>query len=274
MSNSLRNEFASVDRTNDPTDFVRYLDTTRAVDFIQEIKQRTFALMELHGGETVADLGCGTGEDVRTLAGMVGPTGRVIGVDLSSTMIATARDRSRDCDLNLSFVQGDAQKLDFDDEYIDALRAERLLQHIPDADAALREMIRVLKPGGRIVSWESDLDLFIIDADDYDTSRIMQRFICDNFCHGAIGHHLYRRFLELSLRDVSATPLVRNFVDLQLIESAFDLSASVSRAVELHLLEPERAKCWLDSLHSASESGRFTAAIGGFITIGRKVSDN
>lgn len=130
------------------------------------------------------------------LARLVGPTGRAVGVDLSSTMIATARDRSRDCGLNLSFVRRDVQKLDFDDECIDALRAERLLQHIPDADAALREMIRVLKPGGRIVSWESDLDLFIIDADDYHTSRVMQRFISDKFHQGAIGHRLYRRFLE------------------------------------------------------------------------------
>jgi hypothetical protein len=43
----------------------------------------------------------------------------------------------------------------------------------------------VLKPGGKIVSWEADLDLFIIDAQDYKTSRVMQRFICDSFHQGA-----------------------------------------------------------------------------------------
>ena len=266
----MRNEFDSVDRTNDPGDFVRYLDTTRATDFIQEIKRRTFALMELRGGEIVADLGCGTGDDVRALAALVGPTGQAIGVDLSSTMIATARDRTRECGLNLSFVQGDVQKLDFENGNFDAVRAERLLQHTPDPDRALREMVRVLKPGGRIVSWEADLDLFIIDAQDYETSRIMQRFICENFHHGAIGHCLYRRFLDLGLTDVRATPLVRNFTDLQLIESAFDLTASVRRAIQQHLLEADKGMGWLDSLRSASQSGRFTSTIGGFITFGRK----
>jgi ubiquinone/menaquinone biosynthesis C-methylase UbiE len=266
----LRNEFDSVDRTKDPADFVRYLDATRATDLIQEIKRRTFALMELHGGETVADLGCGTGEDVRALATLVGQRGKAIGVDVSSTMIATARDRSRDCGLNLSFIQGDVQKLDFEDGNFDAVRAERLLQHTPDPDTALGEMIRVLKPGGRIVSWEADLDLFIIDAQDYETSRIMQRFICDKFQHGAIGHWLYRRFLELELTEVHAKPLVRNFTDLQLIESAFDLTASVGRAIQQHLLEADKGMRWLDSLRSASQYGRFTSAIGGFITFGRK----
>ena len=270
MRKSLRGEFDSVDRTSDPRDFVRYLDATRTTDFIQEIKQRSFALMELRDGEIVADLGCGTGEDVRSLAALVGPTGRAIGIDLSSTMIATARDRSGECGLNLSFVQGDVQKLDFGDGYFDAIRAERLLQHTPDPQTALREMIRVLKPGGKIVSWEADLDLFIIDAQDYETSRIMQRFICDSFHHGAIGHSLYRRFLELGLTDVRATPLVRNVVDLPLIESAFDLRASVGRAIEQHLIEANKGTQWLDSLWSASKSGHFMSAIGGFITIGRK----
>ena len=113
MRKSLRGEFDSVDRTSDPRDFVRYLDATRTTDFIQEIKQRSFALMELRDGEIVADLGCGTGEDVRSLAALVGPTGRAIGIDLSSTMIATARDRSGDCGLNLSFVQEDVSEAGF-----------------------------------------------------------------------------------------------------------------------------------------------------------------
>ena len=270
MRKSLRSEFDSIDGAGDPRDFVRYLDATRATDFVQEIKQRSFALMDLRGGEIVADLGCGTGEDVRSLAALVGPTGRAIGVDLSSTMIATARDRSGDCGLNLSFVQGDVQKLDFGDGYFDALRAERLLQHTPNPQTALREMVRVLKPEGRIVSWEADLDLFTIDAQDYETSRIMQRFICDSFHHGAIGHSLYRRLLELGLTDVRAIPLVRNFVDLSLIESAFDLRASVGRAIEQHLIEADKGARWLDSLWSASNSGHFISAIGGFITFGRK----
>jgi ubiquinone/menaquinone biosynthesis C-methylase UbiE len=127
-------------------------------------KKLKSAQMELRSGDIVADVGCGTGEDVLALAMKVGAAGRAIGVDLSSTMIATAGERSRQCGLKVSFVQRDVQKLGFEDGCFDALRAERALQHTADPTMALREMVRVLKPGGRLVSWEADLDLFVIDA--------------------------------------------------------------------------------------------------------------
>jgi ubiquinone/menaquinone biosynthesis C-methylase UbiE len=270
MNKSVRSEFDSVDFTTDPSDFVRYLDTTRATDFFQEIKRRTFTLLEVRAGQNVVDIGCGTGEDVRALAAQVGPSGRAVGVDISSKMIATATERSGNRDSNEEFVQGDVQKLPFNDACFDAIRAERLLQHTPDVDSALREMSRVVTPGGRIVSWEADLDLFIIDAEDYHTSRIMQRLISDSFRNGSIGHRLYRRFLELGFVDVQSTPLVHSFADFPLIETAFDLTASVERAVKQNLLRADRAMLWLDSLRSDSQSGRFISAIGGFITFGRK----
>jgi ubiquinone/menaquinone biosynthesis C-methylase UbiE len=270
MNKSVRSEFDSVDRTTDPSDFVQYLDTTRATDFFQEIKRRTFGLMEVRAGQNVADIGCGTGEDVMALAAQAGPSGRAVGVDISSTMIATANQRSRNSNSNVEFVQGDVQNLPFDDACFDAIRAERLLQHTPDVDLALREMARVVTRGGRIVSWEADLDLFIIDATDYHTSRIIQRFICDSFQNGSIGHRIYRRFLDLGFVDVQSTPLVQNFADFPLIESAFDLTASVERAVKQDLLQVDQAMRWLDSLRSASHSGHFISTIGGFITFGRK----
>ncbi|MFZ0212539.1 MAG: methyltransferase domain-containing protein [Candidatus Acidiferrales bacterium] len=270
MNKSLRREFDSVDRTTDPNDFVRYLDTTRATDFFQQIKQRTLALMDLHAGESAADVGCGTGEDVRALAARVSPGGRTVGVDRSSTMIAMARQRTGASKSSVEFVQADAQKLPFEDGCFDAIRAERLLQHTPDADAALGEIVRVAKRGGRIVIWEGDLDLFIIDAQDYDASRIMQRFICDSFRNGHIGHRLYKRFLDCGLADVQSIPLIGQFTDLALIESAFDLGACVERAIGQKLLQAERAALWLESLRSADRAGQFFSAIGGFIAFGRK----
>jgi ubiquinone/menaquinone biosynthesis C-methylase UbiE len=270
MDTPPRCQFDSVDHTRDPVDFVRYLDTTGALDFFQQVKQRILGMMDLRAGERVADMGCGTGDDVRALAACVGPSGSVVGVDLSSTMIETARLRLGEPQKGIEFVQADVQNLAFTDASFDAIRAERLLQHIPDAGAALREIVRVAKPGGRIVIWEGDLDLFIIDAPDHEISRFMQRFICDSFRNGAIGHQLYRRFIESGLVDVRAIPLVGQFADLGLIENAFDLTASVERAIAQNLIESGRAQRWLESLRSASSAGRFFTAIGGFVVYGRK----
>jgi hypothetical protein len=124
--------------------------------------------------------------------------------------------------------------------------------------------------GGRIVIWEGDLELFVIDAPDYEASRIMQRFICDGFRNGSIGHRLYRRFLACGLAEVQSIPLVGQFTNFVIIESAFDLSVSMEGAIARNLLERKRAELWLESLKAADRAGQFFSAVGGFIVFGRK----
>jgi len=270
MDRSLRIEFDQVDQTNDPADFVRYLDTTRASDFFQEIKQRSYRLLDLNLGDAVCDLGCGTGDDVLALARLVGPSGRAVGVDASRTMLDEASRRASAAGIAAEFHQMDVQHLDFADASFDGVRAERLLQHVADPYAAQSEIVRIAKPGARIVIWEADLDLFVIDAPDYKTSQIMTRFIRDGFKQGGIGHELYRRFLDLGLVDVQATPLMRELTNLEQVEDPFDLSASIRRAVDAGLLSSQQAGDWMEYLVRADAAGRFYAAVGGFLASGTK----
>jgi len=267
---SLRIEFDQVDRTTDPADFVRYLDATRASDFFRDVKARSYPLLDLHPGDHVCDLGCGTGDDLLALARLIAPGGSATGVDASATMIAEAERRAASAGIAAEFRLMDVQHLDLPDAVFDGVRVERLLQHVPDADAALREVVRIAKPGARIVIWEGDLDLFVLDAPDYETSRIMQRVICDAFRHGGIGHELYRRFKNLGLTDVVSTPLVYALTDFPSIENALDLTANTQHAVAAGLLDAERAVAWLQSLYTEAAGGQFFGASGGFLAFGRK----
>ena len=83
--------FADVDRTADPTSFAAWLNRASAIEFFQRVKRQTYALLELRAGNAVLDVGCGTGEDVRALAEVVGPGGRAVGVDISETLLTEAR---------------------------------------------------------------------------------------------------------------------------------------------------------------------------------------
>lgn len=270
MEKSRRVEFDQVDETTDPADFVRYLDATRATDFYQEIKQRSYDLLALHEGEAVLDVGCGTGGDVVALAARVGPGGRAVGLDFSATMIAEARRRAADAGVTAEFVQGDAHHLDFPDASFDGCRAERLLQHARDRRAVLAEMVRVAKPGGRVVIWESDLDMLVFDAPDRAVSRAMQRYICDGFRNGAIGHQLYRMFHEAGLTDVQPTLLGRALTDFALVESAFDLRASARRAAAEGVITATEATDWIAALEAANDAGHFFCGVAGFLVSGRK----
>lgn len=107
-------------------------------------------------GMQVADVGCGTGEDVRALALAVAPTGTATGIDPSETMLAEARRRSEAARSTVQLVQGPAEELPFDDASLDLVRSERVLQHLTDPAVAVREMARVLRPGGRIGLVDTD----------------------------------------------------------------------------------------------------------------------
>lgn len=272
MDRSPRIEFDQVDKTTDPADFVRYLDSTRASDFFQEIKRRSYALLDLKPGAAACDIGCGTGDDVLAMVALVGPGGRALGIDASQTMLDEARRRASARGIAAEFQRMDVQRLGLPDESFDGVRAERVLQHVPDPTAALNEIVRIAKPGARIVIWEADLDLFIIDAPDYDVSQRMTRFIRDGFRQGGIGHELYRRFLDLGLIDVRSTPLMRDFTQLAQVEDPFDLRASTERAVEQGVLDRDRAGDWFDSLVEADAAGQFFGTVGGFLAFGRKPS--
>ena len=109
------------------------------------------ALASIEPGETVLDLGSGAGFDAFLAAARVGPTGRVIGVDLTPEMIAKAQENAAAGGAtNVEFRLGDIEALPVDDASIDLVISNCVLNLVPDKPNAFREIVRVLKPGGRV----------------------------------------------------------------------------------------------------------------------------
>lgn len=106
--------------------------------------------LDLVGGETVLDLACGPGTLTHHLAEAVGPTGLVIGADLSPPMLARAARAVRA--ENTVFVRADAMALPLQDGALDAVCCSLCLQLVPDLDTALAQIARVLRPGGRLAA--------------------------------------------------------------------------------------------------------------------------
>ena len=110
-----------------------------------------FSLGRLAPGERVLDLGSGAGTDSLVAAQMVGETGRVIGVDMTAEMLARARAAAAEMGVsNVEFVEGEAERLPFEDERFDVVISNGVVDLIPDKDAVFAELHRVLGPGGRI----------------------------------------------------------------------------------------------------------------------------
>jgi SAM-dependent methyltransferase len=110
-----------------------------------------FSLGVLRPGERVVDVGSGGGIDSLIAARMVGASGRVIGVDMTPAMLDKARtSATASGQSNVEFREGFGESLPVEDDWADVVISNGVLNLMPDKDAALREMARVLKPGGRL----------------------------------------------------------------------------------------------------------------------------
>jgi SAM-dependent methyltransferase len=113
------------------------------------------AFASLKPGETVVDLGCGGGLDVFLAAARVGPAGKAIGIDMTPEMLDLARRNAAKADggkpiTNVEFHQATIDKLPLPDASVDCVISNCVINLAPDKPAVFREIVRVLKPGGRL----------------------------------------------------------------------------------------------------------------------------
>lgn len=109
------------------------------------------AVADLHEGETVLDLGSGAGADVLISARRVGPTGRVIGLDMTTEMLELAARNAAEARVdNVEFLQGYLEDIPLPDGGVDVVISNCVINLAADKDAVLTEAFRVLRPGGRL----------------------------------------------------------------------------------------------------------------------------
>lgn len=249
---------------------VDYLDTVSGTTFSQEYKRRTFESLGIRPGQRILDVGCGTGDDVRCLAALVGPSGRVTGVDRSASMVAEAQRRVDMPGMLVEFRVGDAHNLEFADGIFDGVRADRTLQHLENPVRALAEMMRVTRTGGRLVVFEPDWDTLSVDAPDHEVTRAVLAFRSDAYRQGWIGRQLYRLFIETGLADVSVSGITFVSTNYALADRLFDIRKSAEKAVVARVIDREAAQAWIDALDVATKAGRFFCAVTGFLAVARR----
>lgn len=271
MSNQLGEGFTDVARQReDPAPFFQVLDMQAANPTIIAMRRVGLAILQPKPGGRFLDVGSGTGEVARSIAERVSPGGSVIGIDASDVMVQEAIRRTGE-GMPVEFRTGDALALDVAGDSMDGVHCERVLQHVADADRAFAELVRVAKPGGRIVVADTDWDTALLDSVDVAVERRMRQHLSDNFRNGTVGRGLRRMFIEAGLQNVACEGHVLMF-------DAWDpatgtgppIHKETDAAVEDGALTRAEADQAVAALTAASERGVFFSAVTMFLVSGSK----
>lgn len=192
-------------------DPVTYLDTAARVG--ASYKRAALELLDLRDGQTVVDVGCGPGTDLRELAATVGPTGMVVGLDHDPAMAVRALQRihtaASAAETRVTLTVGDVHALPYAAGTTHRARTDRMLQHVAEPAAAVRELRRVVRDGGRVVFAEPDWETLTVDHATPALSRAYTRFIVDRMIRNPrVGRELPRLAIDagFAVPDVVPAP--------------------------------------------------------------------
>lgn len=270
MTETGRTGFSNVDAAADSGELVDYL--ALAADRLTQQRRAGFEMLRLAEGSAVLDVGCGAGEVCVELAARVGTSGSVTGIDPSEAMIAAAKRASarsgRVVDLRVASVY----ELPFPDGAFDAVRAERVFQHLEDPETALREMSRVTRRGGRVMVIDPDHGQHGMSLDDLQQHRVfaatvsaMLRMIANPHS----GTRLRSMFIRAGMAEIgqSISVFESTYPDFQRL---FFFPERINSAIDAGDITPAEGADLVAQLEERHRLGTFYANVIGYTVSGTR----
>lgn len=253
--------FNAVDATNQAEQFIAFVDGIERLSHAVEVRERSYQLLDGQPGDTVVDVGCGTGRAVAELRtrGL-----NAVGVDISQQMITVAQRRFPEGDFRVAT----AASLPFADSSLNLYRSERLYQYLANPEETLLEARRVLVPGGRIVLMDPDGDMWAIDADDQRKTRALILALSDSVANRWIGRRYHNLLLDAGFVDVAIE--VRTGIYTDYTQMAPMLPGMMNVGVAAGVLTQDELDDWLAEQQRRGQEGRFFMAMPVFIASARR----
>ena len=251
------------------------MDATAAWAATRQLRAWERDRLDLGKGQRLLDVGCGLGDAALALAVDLGTAGEIVGVDASAEMIAVARSRASAATCRTRFTVGDALALEEPDGSFDVVRCERTLQWLPDPEAAVAEMARLLRPGGLVTLIDSDWSTFTIDVGDDDlTRRVRAAMRTERRRPSNIGRRLAELVQHLGFELVAETAATETWRAWDPDRSpapagCFSMSSLAADLVEAGQLEPGDRERFVATIHAAARQGSFSMALTMFAVVGR-----
>ncbi len=248
----------------------RKLEATYTTPDVIAQRAATLQALALRAGECVVDVGSGPGLLTAEMADLVGPTGCVVGLDLSDSMLALS-GRRRHGRAVMSFLKADAVRLPFADSTFDAGVSIQVYEYVADVVIALAELHRVLRPGGRVLILDTDWDSIVWTAGDPTRmQRLLEAWIdrfADPHLPRSLSHRLVQAGFQISRREV-----------LVLFNPEYDPDTySVANgqimadfAVAQGRMTPAEAGAWMQDLERLGQTGQYFFSLNRYLFLATK----
>ena len=246
------------------------LDVQAAQPSVIRLRDWAFERLAIAPGEVALDVGSGTGANTVRLAASVGPTGTATGIEPNPALRAVASRRADAVGSPAAFVDGSADALPVDDASVDVLVCERVLQHVDDADAAVREFARVLRPGGRVALLDSDWATAITHPADPDVLERYRAFSLTQWPNPFSGRLLRGQLQAAGLAvdpDIGSSALV--LPDDALRDGGVIAAGGPAAVLAGAITEAER-DALVSGLATAAARGEAFVSVTMFAVVGRR----
>ena len=262
----------AIDRQPRPERYVRMMESRGNTPTQARLRRRFLRFCRIAPGWRVVEVGSGSGVVARDVAALVGPRGHVTGIDRSRVVLAAARRRAREeqLDRRLDFRLGDAAALPLRTGRFDCALAVTVLLHVARPQAMLRELVRVTRPGGVVALQDQDFGTQVLDHPDRQlTRRIFEGVTARLYAEPLSGRTLVRRLVELGLERVR---LLADVYQVRRLDSFTHdlLERRATAAVEFGLVGAHAAARWLAQIERADAAGHFVFTLNYYGAAGTK----
>ena len=240
----------------------------------QEKFRRYLALIDLQPGESVLDLGCGSGEFSRLLATAVGPNGQITGIDHSEDALRTAkRFSAKNPAATINYEQGDAHDVAYGPATFDAAACISMLTFSRDPGQVVSELHRVLRPDGRLLLANSDEDSRFFNNQDRALGRRIMRAFADRGCEPWTGRMLAYWLTQADFSIVEEVVRTETEREYRAGKTGYVLANSMrDYLVKQAGIAEGEYECWLRELKLADQEGSYCYGVTGYAYLATKAA--